>query len=229
MTTPTAPVYVVDDDASVREAVGRLVRSAGRKVEAFASAQEFLARPSAHVPGCLILDVQLPGLSGLDLQEQLAQAGARTSIIFLTGHGDIPTSVRAIKAGALEFLTKPFADADLIAVIEHALAQTQREESDTRARADRLDSRIQSIAAGRDGGRQAIGESPEWKEVLRKAAQVAATETTVLLQGESGTGKEVVARFIHRASPRKSGPFVAINCAALPDHLLESELFGYER
>src|ERR1700721_2040724 len=116
MTTPKVPVYIVDDDASVREAVARLVRSAGWKVETFASAHEYLASPWADVPRCLI------------------------------------------------------------------------------------------------------------KDVLRKATQVAPTETTVLLQGESGTGKEVVARFIHRASPRKAGPFVAINCAALPEQLLESEL-----
>jgi DNA-binding NtrC family response regulator len=229
MTTPAAPVYIIDDDASVRDAVGRLVRSGGWKAEAFASAQEFLASPWADVPSCLILDVRLPGLSGLDLQQHLAKSGARTSIVFLTGHGDIPTSVRAIKAGALEFLTKPYADADLIAAIEHGLAHAERQEAEARGRAERLDARIQSAADGRDGGRQAIGQSAEWKDVLRKAAQVAATETTVLLQGESGTGKEVVARFVHRASPRKAGPFVAINCAALPDHLLESELFGYER
>ena len=229
MTTLAAPVYIIDDDASVRDAVGRLVRSAGWRAETFASAQEFLASPWADVPSCLILDVQLPGLSGLDLQQRLAKAGAHTSIIFLTGHGDIPTSVRAIKAGALEFLTKPYADGDLIAAIEQGLAQAARPQVDARAREERLDARIQSAAAGRDGGRPAIGQSAEWKAVLRKATQVAATETTVLLQGESGTGKEVVARFIHRASPRKAGPFVAINCAALPDHLLESELFGYER
>jgi DNA-binding NtrC family response regulator len=228
MTTP-APVYVVDDDASVRDAVGRLVRSAGWKVETFASAQAFLASRWADVPSCLILDVQLPGLSGLDLQQRLASSGARTSIIFLTGHGDIPTSVRAIKAGALEFLTKPYADADLIAAIEQGLAAAERRQTDARGRTDRLDARIQSVAGGRDGGRPAIGQSAEWKDVLRKATQVASTESTVLLQGESGTGKEVVARFIHRASPRKHGPFVAINCAALPEHLLESELFGYER
>ena len=213
MTTPAAPVYIVDDDASVRDAVGRLVRSAGWKTETFASAQEFLASPWAEIPSCLILDVQLPGLSGLELQQRLAQGGARTSIIFLSGHGDIPTSVRAIKAGALEFLTKPYADADLLAAVEQAFA----------------DKGIQPAAGGREGGRAGIGQSPEWNDVLRKATQVASTETTVLLQGESGTGKEVVARFIHRASPRKAGPFVAINCAALPDHLLESELFGYER
>jgi DNA-binding NtrC family response regulator len=239
MTAAEAPVYIVDDDASVRDAVGRLVRSAGWKVETFASAQQFLASPWADVPSCLILDVQLPGLSGLDLQQQLAKSGARTSIIFLTGHGDIPTSVRAIKAGALEFLTKPYADEDLLAAIEQGLAHAERQRAETRARAEPLDSeeatlarrsaRIQSVAEGRDGGRQAIGQSGEWKDVLRKATQVASTEATVLLQGESGTGKEVVARYIHRASPRRAGPFVALNCAALPDHLLESELFGYER
>ena len=229
MTTLEAPVYIVDDDPSVRGAVGRLVRSAGWKVETFASAHEFLASPWADVPSCLILDVQLPGLSGLDLQQRLAKSGARTSIIFLTGHGDIPTSVRAIKAGALEFLTKPYADEDLIAAIEQGLARAAQQLADTRDRAERHDARIRSVAEGREGGRLAIGQSAEWKDVLRKATQVAATETTVLLQGESGTGKEVVARFIHRASPRQRGPFVAINCAALPDHLLESELFGYER
>ncbi len=228
MTTP-APIYVVDDDTSVRDAVGRLVRSAGWKVETFASAQAFLASCWSDVPSCLILDVQLPGLSGLDLQQRLANSGARTSIIFLTGHGDIPTSVRAIKAGALEFLTKPYADGDLIAAIEQGLAAAERQQTDARGRADRLDARIQSMAAVRDSGGPAIGQSAEWKGVLRKATQVASTESTVLLQGESGTGKEVVARFIHRASPRKHGPFVAINCAALPEHLLESELFGYER
>ncbi len=229
MTILEAPVYIIDDDLSVREAVGRLVRSAGWKVETFASAHEFLASPWADVPSCLILDVQLPGVSGLDLQQRLAKSGARTSIIFLTGHGDIPTSVRAIKAGALEFLTKPYADGDLIEAIEQGLARVAEQLADTRDRAERHDARIQSVAEGRDGGRLAIGQSAEWKDVLRKATQVAATETTVLLQGESGTGKEVVARFIHRASPRQKGPFVAINCAALPDHLLESELFGYER
>jgi DNA-binding NtrC family response regulator len=224
-----APVYIVDDDPSVRDAVARLVRSGGWKAETFASAQEFLASPWADVPSCLILDVRLPGLSGLELQQRLAKSGARTSIIFLTGHGDIPTSVRAIKAGALEFLTKPYADADLIAAIKQGLAHVESQRTETRDRAERFDARIQAAAEGRSGGRPALGQSAEWKAVLRKATQVAATETTVLLQGESGTGKEVVARFIHRESPRKMGAFVAINCAALPDHLLESELFGYER
>src|SRR6185436_11909553 len=146
MTTPTAPVYIVDDDASVREAVGRLVRSAGWEVETFASAREFLASPWADVPSCLILDVRLPGLSGLELQQRLATSCARTAIVFLTGHGDIPTSVRAIKAGALEFLTKPYADADLIAAIEQGLAHAERERAEASGRAERLEARIQPPA-----------------------------------------------------------------------------------
>src|SRR5258708_15835404 len=138
MRSPGTPVYIIDEDASVREAVGRLVRSGGWRVETFASAQEFLASAWADVPSCLILDVQLPGLSGLDLQQQLAKSSAHTSIIFLTGHGDIPTSVRAIKAGALEFLTKPYADADLIAAIEQGIALADGRHADTPPRAERL-------------------------------------------------------------------------------------------
>src|SRR2546428_1047113 len=149
------PVYVVDDDASVREAVESLIRSAGFPVRTFGSAQEFLATPRAEMPSCLVLDLHLPGLSGLDLQRELAKDDVQIPIIFLTGHGDIPTSVKAIKAGALEFLTKPFADADLIAAIEQGLADTERQRSDARGRADRLDARIQSVAGGRGGGRPA--------------------------------------------------------------------------
>ena len=124
------------------------------------------------------------------------------------------------------------ADSIAVVVAHEQLAEAQRARVDVRAHADRLDSRIRHLTEKSDmqpGPSRVIGHSPEWRQVLRNAAQVAVTDTTVFLQGESGTGKEVVARFIHRASPRKNGPFVAINCAALPDQLLESELFGYER
>src|SRR5499433_1682935 len=119
-------VFVVEDDASVRKAVGSLVRSAGLTVQTFASAQEFLAFSRPDVPSCLVLDVQLPGLSGLDLQEELAKADVQIPIIFLTGHGDIPMSVRAMKAGALEFLTKPFDDEDLLQAIHQGLGRDSR-------------------------------------------------------------------------------------------------------
>jgi len=120
---PEALVAIVDDDPSVREGLESLIRSAGWEVEAFASAQEFLVQPRAAAPGCLILDLQLPGVSGLDLQKQMAAAGIETPIIFLTGHGDIPASVQAMKAGAVEFLTKPFEEQQLLAAIQGALEQ----------------------------------------------------------------------------------------------------------
>ena len=121
MPEPDAIVLVVDDDVSVREALGSLIRSAGFRVETFASAHEFLARPRADLPSCLVLDVRLPGLSGLDLQKRLAEANLEIPIIFITGHGNVPAAVQAMKAGALEFLTKPFTDRDLLDAIEQAI------------------------------------------------------------------------------------------------------------
>jgi FixJ family two-component response regulator len=111
----------VDDDASVREALGGLVRSAGLAVTTYATAQEFLAGPRIDGPSCLVLDVRLPGVSGLDLQHRMTEAHLEIPIIFITGHGDVPTSVRAMKAGAVEFLTKPFVDADLLTAIHEAI------------------------------------------------------------------------------------------------------------
>jgi len=118
-----ALVFVVDDDVSVREALARLIRSAGLRVEVFASAEEFLTRPKADAPSCLVLDVQLPGGSGLDLPTHLRQQGVELPIIFITGHGTIPMSVRAMKAGALEFLTKPFSEPELLGAIRQALVR----------------------------------------------------------------------------------------------------------
>ena len=121
MAEPDAIVLVVDDDVSVREALEGLIRSAGMGVETFRSAQEFLDRPRADLPGCLVLDVRLPGLSGLDLQKRMAEANLEIPIIFITGHGNVPAAVQAMKAGALEFLTKPFTDRDLLDAIEQAI------------------------------------------------------------------------------------------------------------
>src|SRR2546426_2499272 len=120
MPTSRAAVFVVDDDASVREALGGLLRSAGFAVETFASAQEFLACPPPDLPGCLVLDVGLPDLSGLALQQRMADMNTEIPIVFITGQGDVPTSVRAMKAGAVEFLTKPFGERDLLDAIRQA-------------------------------------------------------------------------------------------------------------
>jgi DNA-binding NtrC family response regulator len=215
--TTTAPVYIVDDDPSVREAVESLVRSAGFQVHAFASAQEFLATPRRKVPSCLVLDVQLPGLSGLDLQQELAKADERIAIIFLTGHGDIPTSVRAMKAGAHEFLTKPLVDGDLVKAIEQAMVRS----SNGRWPTGRSDA-----SEGADG---IIGTSARLRAVLDEVEAVAPTDSTVLVLGETGTGKELIARAIHKRSRRVSAPFVGVNCAAIPPALVASELFGHEK
>jgi FixJ family two-component response regulator len=116
-----AIVFVIDDDESIRDALKSLIRSVGLSVETFASAHDFLQRQRPDIPGCLILDVRMPGLSGLDLQRDLTDANIQLPIIFITGHGDIPMSVRAMKAGAVEFLTKPFRDQDLLDAIQQAL------------------------------------------------------------------------------------------------------------
>jgi FixJ family two-component response regulator len=130
-----AIIAIVDDDPSVRKGLQRLIRSAGWNVETFASAQEFLTRPRTEAPSCLVLDLQLPDLSGLDLQKRMTEAGLETPIVFLTGHGDIPASVQAMKAGAIEFLTKPVDEQDLLKAIQEAI------ERDRRTRKQRADLR----------------------------------------------------------------------------------------
>jgi FixJ family two-component response regulator len=142
--TPNAVVFVVDDDVSVRESLEHLIRVSGWAVEAFGSAREFLDRPILDVPSCLILDVELPGLSGLDLQNLMVESGKSMPIIFITGHGDIPMTVRAMKAGAVEFLTKPFADDDLLNVLQHAVDRSEIEWIATRE-LQSLRSRYQSL------------------------------------------------------------------------------------
>ena len=144
-------VYVIDDDPSVRDAIKSLIRSVGMRVETFGSAQEFMAGSRPDAPACLVLDVRMPGLSGLDLQRELSDAGIRIPIIFITGHGDIPMSVRAMKAGAIEFLTKPFRDQDLLDAISEAIerdrAMRQQEAgvADLRSRFERLTLREREV------------------------------------------------------------------------------------
>jgi DNA-binding NtrC family response regulator len=216
MSETYAPVYVVDDDVSMRESVGSLIRSAGLRVETFASAQEFLARPRGEVPSCLVLDVKLPGLSGLELQQELAKADVQIPIIFLTGFGDIPMSVRAMKAGALEFFTKPFDDEALLDAIHQGIARCRKLPSKRRKGAWQ-------------GPEDIIGTSAAMKFVLNRVAIVAPADSTVLILGETGTGKELVARAIHGRSQRSSRPLVCVNCAAIQASLIASELFGHEK
>src|SRR6185369_10251072 len=138
MSEPDPVVFVVDDDPSVRRSTERLLRSAGLKVQTFSSAREFLSSHRSEGPACLVLDVRMPGLSGMDLQKELAQSGIRIPIIFITGHGDIPMSVRAMKAGAVEFLTKPFRSRSLLDAVRAAI---ERDRSAYKARSETIELR----------------------------------------------------------------------------------------
>jgi FixJ family two-component response regulator len=135
MTSSTATVFVVDDDGSVRDALGSLIRSVGLHVKLFDRAQSFLASVKHDAPACLVLDIRMPGLGGLDCQRQLADAGIRIPIIFMTGHGDIPMSVRAMKAGAVDFLTKPIRDQDLLDAVQQAIERDRQQRMDEEGRA----------------------------------------------------------------------------------------------
>jgi len=199
----------------VRESVGSLIRSAGWPVEAFGSAREFLDSRWASRPSCVVLDLDLPGMSGLELQRKL---DARFSVIFLTGRGDIPTSVRAMKAGAREFLTKPPPDDQLLEAIGQAFAATPLRPAPP-TWSDPLP----------DSGVGMIGKSRALRGVLDLVEAVGPTAATVLILGETGTGKERVARAVHERSPRRSKPFVSVNCAAIPQSLIASDLFGHEK
>jgi DNA-binding NtrC family response regulator len=210
MKTTIAPVCVVDDDAGVREAVENLLRAEGFEVEVYASAQKFITRAKLAPVSCLILDVQLPGLSGFDLQQDLAEAGLVVPIIFLTGHGSIPMSVRAMKAGAVEFLTKPFEADDLLDAVQEAVSASYSTELETIN--DSLD---------------IVGESSALKAILGRVRVVAPTDSTVLILGETGTGKELIAKEIHRRSRRRDKPLIRVNCASIPKELYESEFFGH--
>jgi FixJ family two-component response regulator len=168
-------VFVVDDDASLRESLKNLIRSVGLRVEVFPSAQEFLQSKRPDVPGCMILDVRLPGLSGLDLQKRMAEADVEIPIIFITGHGDIPMTVQAMKAGAVEFLTKPFRDQELLDAIQQAL-ERDRQAREQRAEIEGLRRRFDSLTP-REGEVMELMVAGLLNKQI--AAELGASETTV--------------------------------------------------
>jgi FixJ family two-component response regulator len=175
VTEADAMVFVVDDDTSLRESLKNLIRSVGLRVEAFASAQEFLRSKRPNVPSCLVLDVRLPGLSGLDLQKRMAEADVEIPIIFITGHGDIPMTVQAMKAGAVEFLTKPFRDQDLLDSIQQAL-ERDRKAREQWAEIEGLRRRF-DLLTPREGEVMALMVAGLLNKQI--AAELGASETTV--------------------------------------------------
>jgi len=251
MSESVSQIYIVDDDVSVREAVGSLIRSAGLSVRTFSSAQAMLASLRMERPSCLLLDIQLPDMNGFELQQELATKDIQIPIIFLTGHGDIPMSVRAIKAGALEFLTKPFDDEYLLEAIRGAIARDNKNErspgriaqecfegfSGTDRASRALANQPEIVISSRLNGNgkavgafgEIIGQGGAWRQIIRQIEMVAPTDATVLVLGETGTGKELIARELHRRSRRKDKPLVRVNCACIPKELYESEFFGHAR
>src|SRR5262245_1277176 len=217
-------VCVIDDESTIRESLSNLLRSMRLKVRAFASAQEFLANRPREALSCLVLDVQLPGISGLDLQQELASGNVQIPIIFITGHGDIPMSVRAMKAGAIEFLTKPFRDEDLLNAVNQANNRGCQIE-----RLKNKPSEKKPADEVRTGFSEIVGQSAALRHVLLQVETVALSDSTVLILGETGTGKELIARAVHERSRRKDKPLVRVNCTSIPKELFESEFFGHAR
>jgi two-component system response regulator HydG len=216
----TTTVLVADDEVGMRESLVRALRREGFQVVAAedgTAALEALRRGRVDL---LIADLRMPGLDGLDLLRAVKLIAPETEVIVLTGHGTVEEAVDAMKEGAYDFLTKPFDRAPLIRVVRQAL---ERRALILENRS--LQRRLDALAEAGD----VIGESPAIRAVLALVRQVAPTSATVLIQGESGTGKELVTRALHDLSHRRGRPFVRVNCAALPETLLESELFGYEK
>ncbi|MGH9968521.1 MAG: sigma-54-dependent transcriptional regulator [Pyrinomonadaceae bacterium] len=231
-------ISIVDDDESVRQAIARLINSVGLNVETFASAEDFLSSSRVKDPACLVLDLRLPGMSGLELQSQLFASGSRIPILFISGHGDSQARAKALGAGAVGFLQKPFNEQALFGalrpfvgdVLVNDAPEIEPDNSPGPPPSDRDCSATRSKRVTEFPFDLIIGQSQVMQDMMRLARKVAESQvSSVLLQGPSGTGKDLVAKAIHYASNRADHPFIAINCAALPANLIESELFGHEK
>ena len=216
----SATLLVADDDPAVRQSLERALAREGYTVVLAPDGQAALDRLRQGGVDLLLSDLRMPGLTGLELLREVKSAVPDVDVILLTAFGTVEEAVMAMKDGAVDFLTKPFQRAQLIRVIRKAL-----ERRELIAQNLALQRRLDDLLAQGN----LIGVSPAFRAMMTLVDQVANSSATVLIHGESGTGKELVARAIHDRSPRRSGPFVAVNCAALPETLLESELFGYER
>ena len=215
MNTKPHKIWVVDDDPSLRWVMSEALREAGHAPQDFNSIEEVLGALHASAPDVLITDIHLPGEDGLELLRSVRTAHPRLPVVVVTAHSDLQTAVAAYQGGDFEYLAKPFDVDDLTAVVARAL-QTSTSSGHARL------SKTQPVDT-------LIGEAPAMQAVFRTIGRLSGTHLTVLITGESGTGKELVARALHRHSPRSQRPFIALNTAAIPAELLESELFGHER
>ncbi|GGE82275.1 sigma-54-dependent transcriptional regulator [Sphingomonas prati] len=210
-------VLLVDDDDGLRGALAQAFELAGIDVIAEHRPAAALARIDPAFPGIVVSDVRMPGMEGTELFRRIAAIDAEIPVILMTGHGDVAMAVAALKDGAHDFVTKPFAADRLIASARRAMA-TRRLVLDNRA--------LRAAAEQAAGGDALIGETAVMVRLRDTIVQVAQAEVDILIEGETGTGKEMVATLLHRGSARRARPFVAVNCAALPDGIAEGELFG---
>ena len=216
----SAKVLLVDDDPNLVELIGLRLEAAGYEVLRAFDEGEAMRKVRETAIDLSVVDLQLVQRDGISLMESLHQVAPRMPVIILTAHGSIESAVEAMKKGAYSYLTKPFESRDLIFQIERAI--------DTSRLSIEVD-RLRDLLQERYSPANIVAGSEKMRNVLEAVSRIADTESTVLLLGESGTGKDLIAKLIHLAGPRKAKPFVALNCAALPETLLESSLFGHER
>ena len=212
-----AAVLIVDDEAGVRSALGGVLDDEGYAVEAVASGEECLTRVTDHVFDVIILDIWLPGIDGLDTLTRLRERRVDAQVVMISGLGSIEAAVRAIKLGAFDFIEKPLSLEKTVLIVRNALRQRRLEVENLALRADA------------DRRQVMVGESAVMVRLREQVATAAPSNGRVLIHGENGTGKELVARSVHAQSRRSGGPFIEVNCAAIPEELIESELFGHVR
>jgi DNA-binding NtrC family response regulator len=217
---PVLELLLVDDDTELRSDMANYFSRHGHSVEQCADGREAIELVERRSFDVIVLDLMMPGMSGLDVLKELQARNAECEVVVLTGEATIESAVEAMKLGAREFLTKPISLKELDRLVRksHETGQLRKENQ-----------RLKAALRHQQKPPQIIGESPQMQEMFRLIARVGPTDKPILIQGESGTGKELVARALHEASPLADKPLVVINCAALPETLLESELFGYEK
>lgn len=213
-------ILIVDDDADLRFNIPNILKDEGYNTITAEDGRRAIKEVKKESPNLVLLDVRLPDMDGMDILKEIKKIDKDLIIIMLTAFGDIKGAIRAMKLGAFDYITKPFDNEELILIIKKAL-QTQYLSKEVERLRKRLGEKIAI--------EEVMGESPQIKRVLNQVKIVAPTNMTVILQGESGTGKELIAQMIHQESKRKDKPFIAIDCGAIPDTLVESELFGYEK